>query len=212
MMKPVVLALLLCAAASPAAAAVRQCTGEAKAANGAEAHAVLFIEDSGERVDGIIAWSPPVSSRSGLPFSLDLIYGLGDLKTGTFFDVASLSVTAEAPLSASVSKTMAVSMNTPTADTTIKRPWGAYAQALSAGAPSIKGTVTFSMGDGSDGLFYAINDKDPAITVKLVGDGNAIAGQGVFDLKDLAARDALVKQAFDAAGKLTANPRSCPAR
>ena len=78
----------------------------------------------------------------------------------------------------------------------------------------IEGIISFNAGDGSDGVFYAIEDKDPTLTVEIIGDAGAAIGRQVFDLAATAQRDALAKDAFAAGGRLAADPpKSCqPAR
>lgn len=192
--------------ATPALAANYQCVGKASADNGAQAHAILYIDDKGERADGIIAWTPPATTKSGAPFTIDLLYGIGSLQTGTFFNATSLAVNLTVTLDPPPARTVKVSIATPTSGSRITRPWHAFDDAVAAGSKRpMEGIITFSAGDGSDGVFYAIEDKDPTLTVDILGDG-AVIGRQVFDLAATVQRDALAKQAFEAAGKLTADP------
>ncbi len=200
------LATALALLASPAYAARYQCVGKASADNGAQAHVILFVNDKAQREDGMVAWTPP-SAKQGLPFTIDLLYGMGSLETGTFFNPAGISVNITAPLSPPPAQTLKVAIVTPTSGTRITRPWQVYDQAVAAGRPgALDGIISFSAGDGSDGIFYAIEDKDPTLTVDILGDGGAVIGKQVFDLTATTQRDALAKQAFEASGKMAADP------
>lgn len=211
---PIRLAIALALLASPAYAARYQCVGKAVAENGAQAHVILFVNERSEREDGMVAWTPP-SSKQGLPFSIDLLYGMGSLENGTFFNPSGLSVNLTVPLGPPPAQTLKVAVVTPTSGSRITRPWQVYDQAVAAGRTgALDGIISFSAGDGSDGIFYAIEDKDPTLTVDVIGDGGSAIGKQVFDLTALAQRDELARQAFEAAGKLAAEPgKACtPAR
>lgn len=197
-------------AATPALAERYQCVGKATAANGAQAHVILFVNETGEREDGMVAWTPP-STKTGLPFTIDLLYGMGSLETGTFFNPSGVSVNLTVSLDPPPARTLRVAIATPTSGSRITRPWQRYDQAVAAGdkAP-IEGIISFNAGDGSDGVFYAIEDKDPTLTVDVIGDGGAVIGRQVFDLAAITQRDQLAKQAFDQSRGLAADPRkSC---
>jgi hypothetical protein len=206
---PVFLGLL--ATATPAFAQRYQCVGKATAANGAQSHVILFVNEKGEREDGMVAWTPPAASKTGIPFTVDLLYGMGSLETGTFFNPAGLSVNLTVPLDPAPARTLKVAVATPTSGSRITRPWQKYDQAVAAGDKlPIEGIISFNAGDGSDGVFYAIEDKDPTLTVDVIGDAGAVIGKQVFDLAAIAQRDQLAKQAFDHSRALAADPRkSC---
>lgn len=192
--------------ANPAPADNYQCVGKASAGNGAQTHAILYVDDKGERLDGMIAWTPPTTVRTGVPFTIDLLYGIGSLETGTFFHPASLAVNLNVSLDPPPARTLKAAIATPTSGSRITRPWHAFDEAVAAGSKrAMEGIITFSAGDGSDGVFYAIEDKDPTLTVDVIGDG-AVIGRQVFDLAATTQRDALAKQAFEAAGKLAVEP------
>jgi hypothetical protein len=197
--------------AQPTVAQRYQCVGRASAENGAQAHAILYVDGKGEREDGIIAWTPPTSAKTGLPFTIDLLYGIGSLETGTFFNPASLAVNLSVSLDPPPARSLKAAAATPTSGSRIIRPWRAFDDAVAAGARRpMDGIITFSAGDGSDGIFYAIEDKDPTLTVDILGDAGAVIARQVFDLSATGQRDALAGQAFQAAGKLAGDPpRAC---
>lgn len=205
-MRAAALAAILALVATPALAANWQCVGQAEAESGAQVHALLVVNDAGERLDGLIAWNPPVKISDGLPFTTDLIYGLGNLETGTFFGMGQIRINVTTTLSPPPALSMRAAISTPTSNTRIARPWPAYDEAVESGQDGpISGVLSFSMGDGSDAIFYAVEDGDEELTVDLVG-GPAIIARRFYDLTATVERDSLAEEAFGAASALADQP------
>lgn len=206
-------ATLLVFVATPAFAANHQCVGRAEGANGAQAHVVLVVDDAGERLDGLVAWSPPVKAGDGLPFAVDLLYGMGSLERGTFFDMSQIRITLAAPMDPPLSPSLRAAVSTSTSNSRIARPWPAYEEAVAAGRRSpMEGVLAFSMGDGSDAVFYGVEDKDPELWVEIAGADGKVHGRRTFDLTATAERDRLAAEAFRLAGeKATAPAEKCEA-